>query len=91
MQNLGYEKSCFESISSVCRVCLCKQIVTTFVSMQNFQKYRSEVKQIDATKLMEEMRKDLINMLNWKKDAVERIANKSENIASQYVYSKFVV
>lgn len=55
---------------------------------QKFLKHRSEVKQIDATKMMEEMRIDLINMLNWKREAVERIANHSEQLSEEHDYGK---
>lgn len=41
--------------------------------------------------MMEEMRKDLINMLNWKRAAVERIAVESEKISSQYNYGQLSV
>lgn len=56
--------------------------------LQKFLKHRNEVKQIDATKMMEEMRTDLMNMLNWKKDAVERIANQSEKLSDEHDYGK---
>ncbi len=46
------------------------------------------MKQIDATKMMEEMRIDLINMLNWKREAVERIANESEKLSDEHDYGK---
>lgn len=37
---------------------------------------------------MEEMRIDLINMLNWKREAVERIANHSEQLSEEHDYGK---
>ncbi|XP_017478529.1 PREDICTED: voltage-dependent calcium channel subunit alpha-2/delta-3-like [Rhagoletis zephyria] len=36
--------------------------------------------------MMEEMRIDLINMLNWKREAVERIANESEKLSDEHDY-----
>lgn len=38
--------------------------------------------------MMEEMRRDLMNMLNWKKDAVERIANQSEKLSDEHDYGE---
>ncbi|KAI2803805.1 Voltage-dependent calcium channel subunit alpha-2/delta-4 [Blomia tropicalis] len=54
----------------------------------NFRNHASEVKQIDPTKLMEDMRKSVVNMLNWKRDAVQRIAEECEKISSHYNYEK---
>ncbi|KAH7642485.1 voltage-dependent calcium channel subunit alpha-2/delta-3-like [Dermatophagoides farinae] len=55
---------------------------------ENFQKHRSEVKQIDASKLMNDMRQELINMFSLKQEAAERIAIETEKLAEKYAYHK---
>lgn len=45
---------------------------------------------IDVNKLMEDMRNDVMNMLNWKKVAVERIANESERLASNHIFGNIL-
>lgn len=57
-------------------------------NQQNFQKHRSEVKQIDASKLMNDMRQELINMFSLKQEAAERIAIETEKLAEKYAYRK---
>ncbi len=37
------------------------------------------------------MRNDVMNMLNWKKHAVERIANESERLAANHTYGNLCI
>lgn len=48
----------------------------------------AKVEWVDATKMLEEMRIDVQNMLNWKKEAVARIAVEAEKLASNHSYDK---
>jgi voltage-dependent calcium channel alpha-2/delta-3 len=45
----------------------------------------------DATKLLEEMRTDLQNMLKWKKEAVDRIATEAEKLSKNHTHVKNLV
>ncbi|XP_017488201.1 PREDICTED: voltage-dependent calcium channel subunit alpha-2/delta-2-like [Rhagoletis zephyria] len=55
---------------------------------ENFQAYSGEVSYFDGNKMMDDMRQDVINMLNWKRHAVDRIANESERISSNHTFDK---
>lgn len=91
MLNIGYEKTCFAKISEVYLLCLfvIHWIIFDFwTHTQNFQKHRSEVKQIDASKLMNDMRQELIQMFSLKQEAAERIAIETEKLADKYAYRK---
>ena len=48
----------------------------------------AKVEWVDATKMLEEMRIDVQNMLNWKKEAVARIALEAEKLASNHTFDK---
>lgn len=58
---------------------------------ENFDLYAAEVSWFDANKMMEDMRVDVTNMLNWKRHAVERIANESERLAANHTYDNNII
>lgn len=49
---------------------------------------KARVVWFDANKMAEEMRMDVENMLNWKKHAVERIANESQRLAANHTFGE---
>lgn len=55
---------------------------------ENYQAYAGEVAYFDGNKMMDDMRQDVINMLNWKRHAVDRIANESERISSNHTFDR---
>ncbi|XP_054168613.1 voltage-dependent calcium channel subunit alpha-2/delta-3-like [Oppia nitens] len=58
---------------------------------QNFKDMNAKVIWFDSNKMMEDMRNDVINTLNWKKQAVDRIANESQRLAANHTYDKNVL
>lgn len=48
----------------------------------------AKVEWVDATKMLEDMRGDVQNMLNWKREAVIRIATEAEKLASNHTPDK---
>ncbi|CAG2181063.1 unnamed protein product, partial [Oppiella nova] len=52
----------------------------------NFEDMKARVVWFDSNKMMEDMRNDVMNTLNWKKHAVERIANESQRLAANHTF-----
>ena len=55
---------------------------------QNFKDMNAKVIWFDSNKMMEDMRNDVMNTLNWKKQAVERIANESQRLAANHTFGE---
>ncbi|CAG2100560.1 unnamed protein product [Medioppia subpectinata] len=54
----------------------------------NFEDMKARVVWFDSNKMMEDMRNDVMNTLNWKKHAVETIANESQRLAANHTFDK---
>ncbi|CAG2161553.1 unnamed protein product [Oppiella nova] len=52
----------------------------------NFEDMKARVVWFDSNKMMEDMRNDVMNTLNWKKHAIERIANESQRLAANHTF-----
>ena len=51
---------------------------------------KAKVEWVDANKMVMEMSSEIYNMLNWKKDAVKKIALEAEKLASNHSYDKTI-
>lgn len=56
--------------------------------LQNYDAMNAKAEWFDATKLLEEMKNDLQNMLKWKREALERIATEAENLSANHTHVK---